>query len=286
MNSNQDTENFHDSSEELGFDDGNSVDDFIRQLEAKEKDLLISSDLVIEIDEADFDDKNTPEFIINELPPIKVQPIIESSGGNSFSPAFAPIVPNSKTFSELESELVVLKEQLSKLEFERTENFENSRRRQKDFENYKTRTERERSETFVNLISNLATQMLPVLDNMNRALDFAVHVPKDSTDEFRHFFDGIILVNQQLNEVLGEMGVSPIASVGEQFDPHLHEAVAVEETENFPPNTISAELMRGYRIGEKVIRASMVKVATPVKAKSVGAVENKQRDDIFQLEID
>ena len=286
MNSNQDLDNIHDSSEEHGFDDGTSVDDFIRQLEAKEKDLLISSDLVIEIDEADFDDKNPPEYILNDLPPIKVQPIIETSAGNSLSPPPAPIVPNSKTFSELESELSALKEQVSKLEFERTEIFESSRRRQKDFENYKSRTDRERSETFVNQISNLATQMLPVLDNMNRALDFVVHVPEDSANEFRQFFDGIFLVNLQLNEILGEMGVSQIASVGERFDPHLHEAVAVEETERIAPNTISAELMRGYRIGEKIIRASMVKVAIPVKAKSVGVIENNAGDDIFQLEME
>ncbi len=278
MNSNQDLENTYDYSEETDFDDGTSVDDFIRQLEAKEKDLHISSDLIIEIDEADFDDTNIPEFVIAEIPPPKTK----VSGIPLTIPPVAPIVPNSKTFSDLEDEISVLKNQVSKMESERTEIFENSRRRQKDFENYKSRTERERSETFVNQLSNLAIKMLPVLDNINRALDFALHVPEDKANEFRQFFDGIILVNQQLNEVLGEMGVSRILSVGERFDPHLHEAVAVEETENFPPNIISAELLRGYRVGEKVIRASMVKVATPVKAKSV-AVNELNMDDIFEL---
>ncbi len=74
-----------------------------------------------------------------------------------------------------------------------------------------------------------------------------------------------MLVSQQLNEILAEMGVQPIASVGESFDPHFHEAVATEETEKVSPHTIIEELLRGYRIGEKVIRPSMVKVASAVK---------------------
>jgi molecular chaperone GrpE len=286
MNPNQDLENNYDYSEETDFDDGTSVDDFIRQLEAKEKDLHISSDLIIEIDEADFDDTNIPDFVAAEIPPLPPPPPKPKFDGGNFPAAPAPAIPNSKTFSELEDDITALKSQISKMESERSEIFENSRRRQKDFEAYKTRTERERSETFQNQLSNLAMQMLPVLDNMNRAMDFAVHVPDDKTNEFRQFFDGIMLVNQQLNEILSEMGVSPIASVGKIFDPHLHEAVAVEETEDFPPQTISAELLRGYRIGEKVIRASMVKVATPVKAKSVAVNQNDPNEDLFEIEID
>jgi molecular chaperone GrpE len=57
------------------------------------------------------------------------------------------------------------------------------------------------------------------------------------------------------------MGVQPIIAVGEPFDPHFHEAVATEETDEFPPQTVTAELLRGYRIGDKVIRPSMVKVS-------------------------
>ncbi len=69
------------------------------------------------------------------------------------------------------------------------------------------------------------------------------------------------MVNQQLNEVLSDMGVQPIISVGEAFDPLFHEAVATEETDKIPPHTITAELLRGYRIGDRVIRPSMVKVS-------------------------
>ena len=147
------------------------------------------------------------------------------------------------------------------MESERDEIFENSRRRQKDFDAYRSRTERERGETFSNQVSNLAMQMLPVLDNLDRALSFAEQNSAAKNQAFQQFFEGIMMVSQQLNEVLAGMGVSPIDSVGHTFDPHYHEAVAAETSEEFAPNTISAELMRGYRIGERVIRASMVKVA-------------------------
>lgn len=269
MNSNQDLENTKNSSDDFDFDDGTSVDDFIRQLEAKEKALDISSDLVIEVGDSEFDDRIVPDFLVTEIPPIVEKkssaPKFPTAAASSPASSFAGSAPAGGTAAQMKAEIAALKNQISKLEQERTEVFENSRRRQRDFDNYRSRTERERSQTFQNQLSNLATQLLPVLDNMDRALDFAVHVPDDPTNEFRRFFDGIILVNQQLNEILAEMGVMPIAAVGERFDPHRHEAVAVEETEKFAPNTICAELLRGYRIGDKVIRASMVKVATAAK---------------------
>lgn len=231
-----------------------SIEDFIKQLEAKEKDLLISSDLAIEFGEAGFDDTN-PEFIKAEfgIEPVKSPEII---------PPVNIFVPNNKTFSDLEDEIAGFKKQISKLETERAELAETIRRRQIDFDNYKKRIERERNETFVGQISNLVRQMLPVLDNLNRALDFAAQNSEGRSQDFHQFFEGIVLVNQQLNEVLAEMGVQPIASTGEPFDPHFHEAVATEVSPEFPPNTVTGELLRGYRIGDRVIRAAMVKVST------------------------
>ncbi len=270
MNSNQNIENEEDfpeiieSVEIIEGDDFGSVEDFIKQLEAREKDLDISSDLVIEVGDSEFDDRAVPEFLKSEIVLPKVKPV-------SLPPKKIVDVPPVKSV-ELKSdspimsdnELSALKDKISKMEGERAEIFENSRRRQKDFDTYKSRTERERSETFHNQISNLAQQMLPVLDNLDRALDFASRSANEKDQTFEQFFEGIMLVNQQLNEVLTEMGISPIQTVGRTFDPHFHEAVATEETDEFAPNTISAELLRGYRLGERVIRASMVKVAKPV----------------------
>jgi len=240
-------------SEEIQDKNTLSIDEFFKQLEAKEKDLDISAEMVIEIEGTDFDENIIPHFIVAES-------LLEDGKVNEIE--FAVNDAAGNTLSTLKDKVSMLQKQISKLETERVELFEISRRRQIDFEGYKKRTERERSETFLNQISNLATQMLPVLDNFNRALESASNLTGEKVPDSQHFFNGIVLVNQQLNEVLSDMGVSPIISVGEQFDPHFHEAVATEETDEIPPHTITAELLRGYRIGDKVIRPSMVKVST------------------------
>lgn len=252
MNSNNNSQNAEElSSREFEFDDSSSIDDFIKELEAKEKDLHISSEMVIEIEESEFDERKMPEFLI---PEISIEPVEKKVN----------FQPNQAAVSSLENQVSQLQAQISKNEGEHADLVNMLARRQTDFENYKKRIERERSETYLNQLSNLAGQMLPVLDNMNRALDSASNL--SNTQEIQHFFDGIVLVNQQLNEVLAEMGVSPIAAIGEHFDPHFHEAVATEETDEIPPNIITAEFLRGYRIDNKVVRASMVKVSSPAKS--------------------
>jgi molecular chaperone GrpE len=166
------------------------------------------------------------------------------------------------------------------LEADREELKKSTQRRAKDFENYKSRTERERAETFQTQVGNLAMQMLPALDNLNRAVDFAFAMPEDKRTEVQPFVDGIVLVNQQVNEVLAEMGVQPIATVGETFDPHFHEAVATEESDDYDPNTISAELLRGYRIGDRVVRHSMVRVVKgPASTSPAETASTTQNDD-------
>ena len=248
MNSNNNSQNAEDVSKEFEFDDSGTIDDFIKELEAKEKDLHISSEMVIEIEDSDFDDKNIPEFPEAEIAVETLPPISNS-------------VSNQTAISSLETEVSQLQAQVSKHEIERADLVKLMQNRQSDFENYKKRVERERSDTFQNILSDLANQMLPVLDNMHRALDSVSNLADEREQGVQHFFDGIVLVNQQLNEVLAEMGVEPIASVGEDFDPHFHEAVAAEESDEFPPHTVTAEFLRGYRIGSRVVRPAMVKVS-------------------------
>ena len=234
-----------------------SVDDFIRQLEEKEKDLHIDADS-IEIDES-FEAAELPDFMKGdfEFSPAKPSPV-QTASPTAANPKAVGAAIDSKS----EHEINGLKEKISRLEADRDELLKASDRRVKDFANFKSRTERERQETLLTQVGNLATQMLPALDNLNRAIEFALALPAEQRHHMQQFFDGIVLVNQQINEVLAEMGVQPIATVGEVFDPHLHEAVATEASAEFEPNVISTELLRGYRIGDRVIRHSMVKVAT------------------------
>lgn len=254
MNSNRETENGKEFLEDIEMDDLRSVDDFFKELEAKEKDLQITSEMVIEVEDSEFDDRKMPDFPMADfLPP----------GAGAHQPAFAASsYSKSDSSAKFENEITELKSRISKMEAERIEIVESSQRRSRDFENYKSRTERDRQENFLNQVSNLATEILPVLDNLDRALECATHITDPGQKDFKQFYDGIILVNQQLNEVLAEMGLQPIPSVGEHFDPYFHEAVAMDETSEYPPNVITSELLRGYKIGDKIVRAAMVKVST------------------------
>jgi molecular chaperone GrpE len=256
MDPNKEIENLGEIADDTEAGENVSVDDFIKQLEAKEKDLHITAETtIIEIGES-FDDGNLPDFLVKDLK-------VETSPPPTATAVAPAKVPETKVASaELEKEIAGLKERVTQIQAERDELMQASHRRAKDFDNFKSRTERERSETFQSQIGNLATQMLPALDNLNRAVDFALAMPEEQRTSIQPFLDGVVLVNQQVNEVLAEMGIQPIATVGEEFDPHYHEAVVTEETVEFAPNTISAELLRGYRIGNRVIRHSMVKVAT------------------------
>jgi molecular chaperone GrpE len=240
------------------FDDGGdevSVDDFIKQLEEKEKDLHITVETsIIEIEES-FDDGNLPEFLkeaLNEAEEAVSKP----------NPAFAAAQNADKTIiKRLEVEVKNLQSTVAKMESDRDEMFKNSQRRSKDFEAFKARSERERKETFQSQISNVATLMLPALDNLHRALESAEHLPGEKSDAFQQFYEGIALVSEQINEILNKMGIKPIPTVGQEFDPHYHEAVATDESGEYPPNTICGEILRGYIAGDRVIRHSLVKVA-------------------------
>ena len=269
MNSNQKTESLENAPSNTDTDDPMSVDEFIRQLEAKEKDLHITAETtVIEIAES-FDDGELPEFLkdeFQEAPPKSVKPL-------------APQKKKAEGNTSLEAENKHLKDKITKLDDERVEMVKDSQRRAKDFSNYKSRVERERRETFQNQVANLAIQMLPALDNLNRAIDFALELPQEG--EFRQFFDGVVLVNQQVNEVLAGMGIVPIATIGEMFDPHLHEAAATEETDEVEPNTVSAEILKGYRIGDRVIRHSIVRVAK----RSAGSNEASVLEKMFDSDL-
>lgn len=269
MNPNQESEGLDEIVDDTATDSPVSVDDFIKQLEEKEKDLHITANTtIIEIEEG-FDGDELPDFMKGEFEfaPAEPEPEPEPAQAVEERP---PVV------GKLEKEITDLKEQIAAMEADRDEMKRSTLRRAKDFESYKSRTERERNESFRKQVGNLATQMLPALDNLNRAVDFAMAMPDKQRAEMQQFFDGIVLVNQQVNEVLAEMGVQPIATVGETFDPHFHEAVATEESNEHEPETISAELLRGYRIGDHVIRHSMVRVVTgPSPADPAGKASDE-----------
>jgi molecular chaperone GrpE len=160
------------------------------------------------------------------------------------------------------AELIAARAECKRLEGENADLKNSLARRQADFENYRKRMDRERSETYNRVVADVAEKLLPVSDNLKRALEVEASVEAAESDEFRHFLSGVDLIWKQLTGVLDALGVKPISAVGEKFNPHIHEAVVTEETEEYEPDTVIQEIRSGYRLGDKLIRPALVKVST------------------------
>ncbi|HEX8559383.1 MAG TPA: nucleotide exchange factor GrpE [Pyrinomonadaceae bacterium] len=173
-----------------------------------------------------------------------------------------PAGPEVAELLATRAELKRVQGELKRLSDERQEFNDRLARRQAEFDNFRKRTERERSETYQRALAEVVRRLLPVLDNLQRALDAERVVEIKESEEFRHFLQGVELINRQLGGVLEGLGVEVVPTVGELFDPHVHEAVATEESAAVEPDTVTQEMQRGYRLGDKLLRPAMVKVAT------------------------
>jgi molecular chaperone GrpE len=128
-----------------------------------------------------------------------------------------------------------------------------------DFENYRKRTSKEKEDLELQVKRNTILELLPVVDNFERARS---HL-KPQTDGEMTIHKSYQGVYKQLVDCLKRIGVSPMRPEGQQFDPNLHEAVMREPTDEHSEGTVLEELVRGYYIGDRVLRHSMVKVAAP-----------------------
>ena len=124
-----------------------------------------------------------------------------------------------------------------------------------DFENYKKRARQQQLDTIQHASAELIGRLLPALDDLHKALD---HKPA-GVDE--SWVKGLELSVRKLEEALGAHGLEAIHSVGEPFDPKLHEAIGYEESAEHPEDTVTSELRRGYRIRDRVVRPALVKLA-------------------------
>lgn len=231
---------YPDSEEESEISNRSNSDDFAEsQNEQRDPPDEVSIDLSETEDELPF--SSTDEDDEPMLPPT------QRGSGELGGPLVAELVATRAELKRVEAEVEELKDRLA--------------RRQADFENYRKRVERERSETYERVVVEIAAKLLPVLDNLKRALDTEASMESEESDEFRHFLSGVDLIFKQLSGVIEALGVKPVLSVGERFDPHIHEAVVSEATDEHEPDTVMEEIIRGYRMGDKLIRPALVKVA-------------------------
>ena len=138
---------------------------------------------------------------------------------------------------------------------ERDELYDRLLRSAAEFDNYRKRTERERREHAERAAADLIGDLLPVLDDLERALAAAAERPETALR------DGVELIHRALLDVLRRRGVEPFEAEGQMFDPAWHEAVASVPADGRPDGQIVATLRRGYRLGDRLLRAAQVTVA-------------------------
>jgi len=143
--------------------------------------------------------------------------------------------------------------ELEQLKGERDQLLDRLARLQAEFENARKRAERERAEFRDYATGNVVEQFLPVVDNFELALK--------STGSAEQLRQGVELIVKQMDEVLRGLQVNPIATVGEPFDPRLHEALGSVERDDLPDQHVAEEIRRGYKLRERMLRPALVRVA-------------------------
>ncbi len=126
-----------------------------------------------------------------------------------------------------------------------------------EFDNYRKRVERDRKDMADRAAENILTELLPIIDDLERAL-----AASDADEGAEGYRRGVELIHKQLIDLITRRGVTPIETAGATFDPHLHQAVSSEPSADHRDGEIIEEFRRGYRLGERLLRPAMVKVAT------------------------
>jgi molecular chaperone GrpE len=149
-----------------------------------------------------------------------------------------------------------LEDQLQEARDEAAKNLDSYLRAQAELANARKRFEKQRTQTYVNANSDMVARLLPVLDDFERAIDT---VPEEIAGDA--WYEGIELVYRKLLGILTSLNVQEIEALGQPFDPNFHEALGVEPSEEVESGAVSRVMVKGYRLGDKVIRPSLVYVA-------------------------
>ncbi len=152
-------------------------------------------------------------------------------------------------------------DELRQLKVERDMLYDRLARQQADFENQRKRLAKEQADYKEYALADALKLLLPIVDSFDRAIQHTGGEDKD-------FRSGVELINRQLHDALAKLGVRPIPAQGEPFDPHLHQAVQMVDTDEVPDNHVLDELQRGYKLKDRLLRPAMVRVARNPKSKS------------------
>lgn len=154
----------------------------------------------------------------------------------------------------------LLKAEFDRLKAERDQLVDRVARLQAEFENARKRAEREKQEFREFATGSVVEQFLPVVDNFELALK--------STGSAEQLRSGVELIVKQMDEILRQLQVLPVATVGEEFDPRVHEALGTVERDDLPDQHVAEEIRRGYKLRDRLLRPALVRVASNSKQTS------------------
>jgi molecular chaperone GrpE len=163
---------------------------------------------------------------------------------------------NKKKKEDKEKEVEELKKKLEEKEKEAKDNYERLLRTAADFENYKRRAAKEKEDWTKFANEDLLKAILPFIDNLERAVNHAQKVKDTGV-----LIEGVRLTLQQLLQALNKFGLSPFESLGKPFDPAMHEAMLVVETDKHDPNQVVEEFQKGYLLNDRLLRPATVSVS-------------------------
>jgi len=207
-----------------------------------------------------FDEKETPS------PPADAAEMTEIAG-EAESIATRQVESGKDQVSEIEALQEALQEQTAKAE----EHLDQWRRTAADFANYRKRQDKERQDQISWARANLLLSFLPVLDDLERALD---ELPEEAAES--NWSSGIELVVRKMHAVLAKAGLQEIeVEAGQLFDPNFHEAVLYEENTAYPEGSVVQVLQKGYTLDGKVLRAAMVSVSKAVAEAAPVSTEDR-----------
>jgi molecular chaperone GrpE len=173
----------------------------------------------------------------HELPPAEAGDEAAGDGGKTVQPGAA----------EAESEL-------EKVRAERAAFLDRAARLQAEFDNFRKRNAKEQQEYREYALADALKILLPILDSLDRAL-------KTNAASLKDFRSGIELIDKQFHDALAKLGVQPVPAEGELFDPNLHQAVQMVDTDEAEDHRVIDELQRGYKLRDRLLRPAMVRVA-------------------------
>ena len=174
--------------------------------------------------------------------------------------------------TKLLAELDEARAQLESAQQEAAESKAGWQRTAADYANYRRRTEQDRAANLGLANEALLSKLLAIVDDFDRAV---AQKPEDLAGAA--WVDGIVAIDRKLRQLLESEGLTPIEAQGQPFDPHQHEAIVQQETDKVPEGTVTAELQRGYRLRERVLRPSLVAVAKSPSHNSAGNGESEDQ---------